>query len=95
MTDFNLRAVNNNCVFFYLLISNNFYLNISTTIGSKARNLFLSVRDSSAGHFPQVVRVDISNGVSSVVASSNAASLTHGKFEVTQLVDWDEDNHLV
>jgi hypothetical protein len=42
-----------------------------------------------------VVRVDISNGVSSVVASSNAASLTHGKFEVTQLVDWDEDNHLV
>ena len=53
------------------------------------------VRDSSAGHFAQVVRVDIGPGQSSAAASSNAASLTHGKFEVTELVDWDEDNHFM
>jgi hypothetical protein len=39
-----------------------------------------------------VVRADISNGRSSVVAASNAESLTHGKFEVTDIVDWDEEN---
>ena len=53
------------------------------------------VRDSSAGHFAQVVRVDIGPGHSSAAASSNAASLTHGKFEVTELVDWDEENHFM
>jgi hypothetical protein len=53
------------------------------------------VRDSSAGHFAQVVRVDLGGGHSSAIASSNAASLTFGKFEVTELVDWDEEKHFV
>ena len=53
------------------------------------------VRDSSAGHFGQVVVVDISDGRPSAVASSNAVSLTHGKFEVVQIIGWDEDNHFV
>jgi hypothetical protein len=53
------------------------------------------VRDSSAGYFAQVVRVDLSGGQSSAIASSNAASLTFGKFEVTELVDWDEERHFV
>ena len=53
------------------------------------------IRDSSAGHFGQIVAVDISNNRSSVVASSNAVAVTHGKFEVVKIVDWDEDNHLV
>ena len=53
------------------------------------------IRDSSAGHFGQIVAVDISNNRSSVVASSNAVAVTHGKFEVVKIVDWDEESHLV
>jgi len=36
--------------------------------------------------------VDLDSGQSSVLASNNAIPLTHGKFEVTEIIDWDEDN---
>lgn len=72
------------------------------------------IRESSAGHFAQVIEafkvfgfnvrieffkyhfqivmVDLDAGQSSALANNNAISLTHGKFEATEILDWDVDN---
>ena len=57
------------------------------------------VRDSgTAGHFPQLaqVKVEVANapGQGKMIVHE-AASLTHGAFDVTKLLQWDEENHAV
>ena len=50
------------------------------------------VQDSSAGYWPQLVQVDVSLDVPS---NEMPISLTHGQFEVTKLLGWDEKQHYV
>ena len=50
------------------------------------------VQDSSTGYWPQVVQVDVSGDIPS---NDMPNSLTHGQFEVTKLLGWDETKHFV
>lgn len=51
-----------------------------------------SVQDQGAGFWPQIVQVDISGESPS---NDIPTSLTHGQFEVTQILGWDESSHYV
>ena len=50
------------------------------------------VQDSSAGFWPQIVQVDVSGDTPS---NDLPTSLTHGQFEVTKILGWDESRHYV
>jgi hypothetical protein len=50
------------------------------------------VQDSLAGYWPQIVQVDVRGEVPS---SDFPISLTHGQFEVTKIIGWDEASHIV
>ncbi len=64
--------------------------------------LIRPVRDSENGHFPQLVQGEaVSPQLSSTPNLNGNAllkepvSLTHGTFEVTEIIGWDEKNHFV
>ena len=46
----------------------------------------------SAGHFPQLAQkaADVTT-----VAGEEPTAITHGTFDVTEIVAWDESHHLV
>ena len=50
------------------------------------------VQDLSAGFWPQIVQVDVSGEKPSMELP---ISLTHGQFEVTKILGWDEASHTV
>jgi len=50
------------------------------------------VQDLSAGFWPQIVQVDVSGDSPS---TELPISLTHGQFEVTKILGWDETSHYV
>ena len=58
----------------------------------KSMVIIRPVQDSSTGYWPQVVQVDVSGDIPS---NDMPNSLTHGQFEVTKLVGWDETKHFV
>jgi len=50
------------------------------------------VREGRLGFFPQVVQSSAKPGAQ---GTAEPTSLTHGPFTVTEIVGWDEKNHLV
>lgn len=58
----------------------------------KSMVIIRPVQDSSTGYWPQVVQVDVSEDIPS---NDMPNSLTHGQFEVTKLLGWDETKHFV
>lgn len=50
------------------------------------------VQDRAAGYWPQLVQVDVSGQLPS---TEMPISLTHGQFEVTSILGWDEAKHTV
>jgi hypothetical protein len=43
----------------------------------------------------QIVLVNVDSRNENLVFSNNPIPLSHGKFEVTEIVDWDEDKNIV
>ena len=50
------------------------------------------VQDREAGFWPQIVQVDIGGNVPS---TEMPVILTIGRFEVSQILAWDEEKHFV